>query len=277
MELRECHGASEKEIETYSRIVHSDVLSVAYYHLTTGKEKMQPFVHGHEAYEFIIPFDTIPILRYQEANYIGEVGYAYPVNPFVKHGIGFELESELYSVVVDREYMESVKKRLGFQGQWFYTRFFIGRELLVMLNRYINFCDLGYVDKIVEALVRDGLKEKIDNRRPDAEYNSKIKSSLVFMYENYKTAGLTIKNVAKNSGFGYTYFTKAFVKYMHDTPINHLNKLRLSEAKKLMREHSEMTFEEIAVNSGFKSGSAFCEAFKRIIGISPKEYKKNFI
>ncbi len=276
MDLRECHGVSEQEIEIFSRIAHSDVLSVAYYG-GGGERKMQPFAHEHEAYEFIIPLDTIPILRYQEANYIGEVGYVYPVNPFVKHGIGFELESELYSVAVDREYVESVKSKLGFEGQWFYTRFFASRELLVLLNHFVNYNNFAIVEKIVETLVRDGLKDKIDNRRPEAEFSTKIKDGIVYMLENFKNASLTIKDIAIKSGFGYTYFTKAFVKYMHDTPINHLNKLRLSAAKKLMREHPEMTFEEVGKACGFKSGSALCEAFKRVIGVSPKEYKKNFI
>ena len=275
MDLKNCHGIDENEIATYSKITANEVLSVAYYGV--GGKHMQPFVHSHENYEFILPCKTIPILRYEEANYIGEVGYCYPVNPGVKHGLGFVLDSELYSIVVDGEYLDSVKEKLCFDGRWFYTRFIEGKRLVFLINRFIVNPSESLSNEIISMLVRDGLSIGVDNRRPTAAYVANIKESISFMMEHYIDPNLTIKEVAENSHFAYTYFTKAFARYMHDTPINHLNKIRLSKAKQLMQESPSLSLEEIALKSGFKSGSAFTEAFKRILGISPKVYRKTFL
>ena len=74
----------------------------------------------------------------------------------------------------------------------------------------------------------------------------------------------------------YTYFTKVFKKFMNDTPINHLNKLRLSRAKELMRDES-LSLEEIALMSGYKNNSSFTESFKRLIGMNPLVYRKKYL
>ena len=275
MDLVACHGFDHDELATYYKIAANDKMSVAYY--TASGRKMQPFVHAHKAYEFILPLDTIPILRYQEANYIGEVGYCYPVNPEVKHGLGFELSSELFSIVVDPRYVEAIKAQMGLSGRWFYTRFAEGSKLVALLHRFVMSPLPSLTDEIVRLLVGDGLAATVDNRRPDAQYFVGIKDSIAYMMDHYLDHDLTIKEVAAHSAFGYTYFTKAFCRYMHDTPINHLNKLRLSKAKQLMRTQPQLTLSQIALASGYKSGSAFCEAFKRVLGVSPKDYRKFFV
>ena len=83
----------------------------------------EKFYHNHEEYEFILPLTTIPLLKYNEANYIGEVGYVYPVNPMTKHGIEYPLISQVITITVSKERVERVKAHFNMQGRFFYTRF----------------------------------------------------------------------------------------------------------------------------------------------------------
>lgn len=63
---------------------------------------------------------------------------------------------------------------------------------------------------------------------------------------------------------------------MHDTPIMHLNKMRISQAK-VFFENSDLTIQEIAHKVGYKNISTFTEAFKRVMGMTPNYYRKKFM
>ena len=129
---------------------------------------------------------------------------------------------------------------------------------------------------IVRILVKDGLKGNHDTRKPKSSYFTNMKKSIVYMLENYTNPDLTIEEVANQSNYSYTYFTKAFKKYMNDTPINHLNRIRLSKAKQLMKDRS-LSLTDVYTRSGFKTQSNFTMAFKRIVGLKPLEYRKKYI
>ncbi len=91
MNIIDCHQSGINTIDNYTSHKTLDLFSIAYYIPEKGKNTIFPFIHSHTHYEFIIPIKTIPLLIYDKANYIGEVGYVYPVNPKVVHGIEFIL------------------------------------------------------------------------------------------------------------------------------------------------------------------------------------------
>ena len=275
MSLINAHGFDANALKTYEYIFYNDFFSIASYNSETNN-KMKSFCHAHEQYEFIIPYNTIPILVYDNANYLGEVGYCYPVNPFTKHGIDFELNSNLYSIVVDREYMDKLKEELGFKDRYFYTRFLVTKELVSALSILKVNKDTKNINNIIKILINDGLKDEIDNRRPEKKYFSGIKESILFMMNNFTDKTLTIKKVSEYSCYAYTYYTKAFKQFMDEAPIVYLNKLRLSKAKELMKDPG-LSLSDIASMSGFVTSSAFTESFKRIVGLMPKDYRKKYI
>ena len=104
-----------------------------------------------------------------------------------------------------------------------------------------------------------------------------IKNIIIYMYDHYKECDLTIEKLASLSGYSTTYFTKAFKAYMNDSPIVHLNKLRISEAKSLMLENKELKFKDISLMVGYDNLSTFTESFKRVTTLTPNEYKEKYI
>ncbi|MCR5349912.1 MAG: AraC family transcriptional regulator [Acholeplasmatales bacterium] len=273
--LRDDHGLNEEEISKYSTIITKEWFSFAEY-IPNKEKQMTSFTHQHLSYEFLIPFSTVPLLRYQDALYLGEVGYVYPVNPNVLHGLEFELTSSVVSIVVSLDKMEKEKARLGFTNKYFYTKYFVSKELLQLISDFkLNSTDEN-ANKIIEVLIKDGLSTIEDNRRPKKNYFKNMRDSIIYMMNNYCNPDLTIEEVASHSPYSYTYFTKAFKKYMHDTPVDHLNKLRISKAKELMNNKS-LNLDVISTMCGYKNQSGLTEAFKRITNYTPTEYKKKFI
>ena len=126
-------------------------------------------------------------------------------------------------------------------------------------------------------LVHIGLSDKTDRRRPEKKYAKNIKNIIVYMHDHYKEADLTIEKLAELSGYSVTYFTKAFKAYMADSPIVHLNKLRISEAKSLLVTNPNLKFKDISLMVGFDNLSTFTESFKRVTGLKPKDYKAKYI
>ena len=122
MGVLQAHGANISQIKNYTTICTIKNLSIAKYHFEEGKETIDAFSHSHPEYEFIIPIETIALLVYEKANYIGEVGYIYPVNPMVNHGIAFPLDkSSVIDITIDKDYLDDLKDKLGFKDKYFYT------------------------------------------------------------------------------------------------------------------------------------------------------------
>ena len=91
-----------------------------------------------------------------------------------------------------------------------------------------------------------------------------------------RPSGQLSAKIAEYSGYSLAYFTKAFKKYMHDTPIMHLNKRRISDAKALLKDKN-LQLMDIATAVGYKNLSTFTEAFKRCMGLLPSEYRNKYI
>ena len=283
MGVIEAHVGGVNNISNYSSVKSIENFSIAEYHYDENKPTINPFSHQHLEYEFILILKTVPLLVYEKANYIGEVGYVYPVNPNVIHGIEFPLdESEIIDITVDMNYFDEIKKSLGFEGEYFYTRFQVSTSFIDLCNNFLKgnnnqFKEESIKKLIISSLIIEGLSDKTDRRRPEKKYAKNIKKILVYMYEHYNDPNLTIKDLAELSDYSITYFTKAFTAYMHDSPIVHLNKLRISEAKSLMLENKNLKFKEIALMVGFDNLSTFTESFRRVTGYAPKDFKAKYI
>ena len=286
MSVVSAHGVNSDEIKKYDQIYSIEYFSIAIYDRGVHKFDLKSFKHSHDEYEFIIPLETIPLLYYAKANYIGEVGYVYPVNPQVEHGIEFDLKSNVISITISKRYVESVKNDLNFSGKYFYTRFLYKNTLLNFINKFKETflsedANKEYklhqiANSITTILVGNGLMSDTDNRRPEKQFNSSIKKSIIYINENYCDNTLTISKVADLSGYSLSYFSKVFQAYMHEAPIEFLNKLRISKAKQLIMDGG-LKLGDIAKAVGYRNFSTFTEAFKHVMNMSPKDYKHKYI
>ena len=69
------------------------------------------------------------------------------------------------------------------------------------------------------------------------------------------------------------YFLKKFKSEVGTTPVNYLRRLRINQSKKLLI-NSEFNITQIACTVGFQSVHHFSNVFKKLVGMSPSEYKK---
>jgi AraC-like DNA-binding protein len=68
---------------------------------------------------------------------------------------------------------------------------------------------------------------------------------------------------------------KAFLGQIGCAPGNELHRVRIETAKKRLLQ-SKKKLEEIAEMSGYQSVNSFWIAFRKLTGLSPRQYQKQF-
>lgn len=100
-----------------------------------------------------------------------------------------------------------------------------------------------------------------------------IRPALDIIAENYSSGELSIPELSEKCGVSEVYFRSVFRSVFGVSPIKYINQLKISRAKELLS--SKMyTVASVAEMSGFCDISYFSREFKKAVGVSPSEYKK---
>ena len=99
-----------------------------------------------------------------------------------------------------------------------------------------------------------------------------VEKSLQFLFQHFRE-DISLETVATQSGYTPNYFSHLFHRISGQKYVDFLTQLRLNYAKtKLLSSTAPAS--EIAISSGFSSQSNFFRAFRKEMGISPLEYRK---
>lgn len=102
---------------------------------------------------------------------------------------------------------------------------------------------------------------------------SRIRPSVEYMQKNFSNPNITIHDIAKQSFISDIYFSKLFIKAYKMPAVKYLTEIRINHAKSLIA--SEVyTFDQVSSLCGFSSYKYFFEVFKRNVGKSPTEFRK---
>lgn len=100
-----------------------------------------------------------------------------------------------------------------------------------------------------------------------------LRHMISFIQNHYKEK-IGLADICKTGSVGKTTCSTIFMKYTNQTPIEYLTDYRLRKGIDLMTS-TDMTFAEIAYETGFSSASYFTETFRKRFGCSPGSYRKN--
>ncbi|PIH59385.1 response regulator [Paenibacillus sp. LK1] len=104
-------------------------------------------------------------------------------------------------------------------------------------------------------------------------YKDIVEQALSFTKEHYDDPDLSIQKVCGHLHISSGYFCGIFKKEVQLTFLQYLMQIRMEAAKELLRS-TEMKSFEIAGQVGFAEPNYFSFCFKKHIGVSPKEYRK---
>ena len=102
--------------------------------------------------------------------------------------------------------------------------------------------------------------------------NEPIEVVLNYIKRNHASKS-TLEDICKHFGYSRSYISHVFKKRVGQSYREYLTKLRLEDAKILLK-HSSLTVTEIALSVGFNDSTYFSNIFKAKIGVSPSAYRK---
>lgn len=102
--------------------------------------------------------------------------------------------------------------------------------------------------------------------------NETISKCITFLHENY-TDTITLDTLTQHFHFSKQWLIRCFKQETEKTPIEYLNRLRIRQAQKLLTQ-TEQSIGEISSKCGFDNVYYFSNAFKKRVGLSPKDYRK---
>ena len=101
-----------------------------------------------------------------------------------------------------------------------------------------------------------------------------LESFIVYMAKErpYLNSELTVQDVCEELHTNRTYISELMSENFKMSFRDYIGLLRISEAKRLLREGPSRTIEDIAADAGFSSSSQFVKKFKEITGTTPRAW-----
>lgn len=93
------------------------------------------------------------------------------------------------------------------------------------------------------------------------------------IHENYTNPDFNVSFVAERLGSSTAYVSRIFKDSASCNMLDYIQKLRIDDSKKLLKQAEDMTIGQIAEQCGFSSNITFTRVFKKYEGISPGKYR----
>jgi AraC family transcriptional regulator len=87
---------------------------------------------------------------------------------------------------------------------------------------------------------------------------------------------LRLRDLAQSVGLSTTHFSEMFRKSTRETPHQFVLRLRVERAKEMLRS-AESRVLDVAIACGFKTQQHFARVFRHVCGLSPTEYRREFL
>lgn len=115
---------------------------------------------------------------------------------------------------------------------------------------------------LVSPALMDELKDKILN--------------VIVMQKKYKDKNYSAKRLAEDLGTNTRYISAVVNVKFHMNYTSFVNKYRIEEAMSILvdKRYSDLRIEEVSDMVGFANRQSFYASFYKIMGITPKEYKR---
>nr|WP_322786853.1 AraC family transcriptional regulator [Mycolicibacterium septicum] len=129
------------------------------------------------------------------------------------------------------------------------------------------------VAETMRLLISDKYAEAPPKAREHRAFDTATRTMLVEYLNDSLDSEIHLDALAQLTGMPVQGFIGAFRRAFHTTPYQFLLDLRIERAKTLLLTTSQ-SIAEIGSSAGFSTPSHFATAFRRRVGISPSEYRR---
>lgn len=131
-----------------------------------------------------------------------------------------------------------------------------------------------YLKELLIVIFRSSKKSGNNEKSVMSRHSKLIENSMQFLKENY-SVNLKLSDLSSQSFLSPTYFCKIFKDYSGITVSEYIQKLRIDEACNKLKSSDHKVI-VIAEEVGYKDIKHFNEVFKKVVGMTPREYRKHY-
>jgi len=110
-----------------------------------------------------------------------------------------------------------------------------------------------------------------ESSTPVLRRQERVQTLIAFIQNNYGS-NITIGDISASANISVAECCRCFTRLVHSAPYEYLTKYRINRSIDLLNETS-LSITEIAGQVGFNYTGQFIKAFKKQIGMTPKEYR----
>ncbi|WP_341875931.1 AraC family transcriptional regulator [Defluviitalea saccharophila] len=239
-------------------------------------------------YHFLLFFSDAPITKINNCAYKPQKGSLLVIQPWDEvYGVPDDNKKtygKYINITVEKSFFRRIAKEAAGGGEYEFKHIqnVYSKQLLELIGNFQReMMDHGesfplmlesICIQIVFQLLRDLSSEPGTNQNKISKDNKYIKQAIQFMQEYY-SANISINDICNLIYLSPCHFKRVFKDCTGQTPYQYLMKIRLEKAKEILKE-KESSMEEVARLCGFVNTGHFATVFKRNIGMSPSEYRK---
>jgi AraC family transcriptional regulator len=124
-------------------------------------------------------------------------------------------------------------------------------------------------------LIRHVAAPRRTPRRPAGALPRQKLRAVVEYVEEHLDAGLSLGQIAAVAHLSPYHFARQFKATTGLPPHQYVIARRIERAKQLLREGDDVSLAEVAVGAGFSDQSQFSQSFKRLVGVTPGQFRRS--
>ncbi len=244
--------------------------------------------------------EELPAALYEAENMekmrylIGDHAVYYADRRYTVRYADFHMEVQSMAAVILRKNREEIYKELNRQFKQFeeekvsvyQAKDFVKAVMLQLMTKIdaVDFneqtgdyilklyfgTDLRTVKEVLEKFAAECLN--FFNRTSELTTNAMLTVAKEYMAKNFQDPDLSLSEVAEYVHLNPSYFSAVFSRYCKTTFIGYLANLRLSSAQEEL-VYTDKRIARISQECGYSNFTYFCRNFKKLTGLSPKEYR----
>ncbi len=193
----------------------------------------------------------------------GVTEFVYPISNS-RENIGF-ISISGYKSVNAESYIHSTAKKFNMD---------VDSLLEAYSSLKVELPDKQYIDTLIKPLC-DMLELAYIKSQNEYHSSSQFLDAVDAFIRKYHTHNITSSDICKHFSCSRSYLSSQFNRHFGKSIREYINELRIEDAKSLLK-YSKLSVTEIAFSVGFTDSNYFSHVFKKSIGISPLQYRKNF-
>lgn len=150
----------------------------------------------------------------------------------------------------------------------------LGAELEEKVYSYLGYIVVTEQEKILNGIneVKDIYNKLVDKINEKTQCKPVVLLTMKYINKNYHVNDLNLQSVADQFNVSSSYLSKLIKQEIGISFSDYITNIRIKKAICFM-EDPKMKIYEVAESVGYSNQHYFCKAFKKVIGVSPTEYR----